>query len=130
MGTALSAGCGKRPSQEAVAEAAGLSHGIDALRQAPNPAKAERLGLLRQLPCSEPALCELKRECERAYTKHVAALTQLESVKAELSKGQEEGLEDELDGARAALIEAEAETQSCVALQAAAKAKYELEQVR
>jgi hypothetical protein len=130
MGMALSAGCDKRPPQEAVAEAAGLSHGIDALRQAPNPEKAGRLALLRQAPCSEPRLCELKRECERAYAKHVAALEQLEKVKAELTKGQEEGLDDELDGARAALIEAEAETQSCVALQAAAKAKYQLDKAR
>ena len=100
------------------------------MRQATNPEKPERLGALRQLPCSEQALCELKRECERAYAKHVAALGQLEKVKAELSKGQEEGLDDELDGARAALIEAEAETQSCVALQSAAKVKYQLDKAR
>ena len=130
IGTGLCTGCDKHPSQEVVAEAAGLSHGIDALRQASNPEKPERLGLLRQLPCSEQTLCELKRECERAYAKHVAALAQLEKIKTELRQGQEEGLDDELDGARASLIEAEAETQSCVALQAAAKAKYELETIR
>lgn len=121
------AGCNKRPSQDAVAEAAGLSHGIDTLRQAPNPQKAEQLGLLRQMPCSEPDLCELKRECERAYAKHVAALGRVEQVKAEIEKGEEEGLDDELDGARAALIEAEAETQGCVALQAGVKQSYELD---
>ena len=130
IGTGLSTGCDKRPPQEVVAEAAGLSHGIDALRQASNPEKAERLGMLRQLPCSEQTLCELKRECERAYAKHVAALEQLEKIKTELRKGQEEGLDDELDGARASLIEAEAETQSCVALQTAAQAKYDLDKAR
>lgn len=120
------AACGKRPSQDAVAEAAALSHGIDALRQAPNPDKAERLAALRQMPCSEPDLCELKRECERAYTKHVVALARVERVNLDIEKGEEEGLEDELDGARATLIEAEAETQGCVGLQAAAKTSYGL----
>jgi len=51
-------------------------------------------------------------------------------VKAEIEKGKEEGLDDELDGARAALIEAEAETQGCVALQAAVKQSYELEKAQ
>jgi len=83
--------------------------------------------MLRQMPCSEPDLCELKRECDRAYTRHVAALDRVQQVKTELDKGEEEGLDDELDGARAALIEAEAETQSCVALQAAVKESYGLE---
>lgn len=123
---ALLAACDRRPSQDAVAEAAGLSHGIDALRQAQNLEKAERLAALRQMPCSEPDLCSLKRECERAYTKHVVALGQVERVKLDIEKAEEEGLEDELDGARAALIEAEAETQNCVALQAAAKESYGL----
>ena len=127
MGCMLWAGCGKRPSQDAVAEAAGLSHGIDGLRQAPNLDKAERLAALRQMPCSEPDLCELKRECERAYTKHVLALGRVERVKLDLEKGAAAALEAELDAARAALIEAEAETQGCVGLQAAVKESYGLE---
>lgn len=127
---ALLGACTKRPSPDAVVEAAGLSHGIDNLRQAPNSQKAEQLGLLRQMPCSEPELCELKRECERAYAKHVAALARVDQVKSEIEKGEEEGLDDELDGARAALIEAEAETQGCVGLQAAVKVSYGLEKAR
>lgn len=130
VGVALLVACGKRPSQDAVAEAAGLSHGIDALRQAQNLEKAERLAALRQMPCSEPDLCELKRECERAYTKHVVALGQVERVKLDIEKGEEEGLDEELDGARAALIEAEAETQGCVGLQAAAQESYGLNKTR
>lgn len=126
----LCAACDKRPSQDAVAEAAGLSHGIDALRQAPNLEKAERLAALRQMPCGEPDLCELKRECERAYTKHVVALGRVERVKLDLEKGQAAALEVELEQARAALIEAEAETQGCVALQAAAQERYQLSKAR
>lgn len=127
---ALVAACSKRPSQDAVAEAAGLSHGIDGLRQAPNLEKAEHLAALRQMPCSEPDLCELKRECERAYTKHVVALGQVERIKLDLEKGVSKGLEEELERARAALIEAEAETQNCVALQAAAQERYGLTKAR
>jgi hypothetical protein len=122
----LAFACEQQPSREVVAEAAALDRGIDVVRQALNVEKSSRLQALRELPCSEPALCELKRECVKAYTRHVAALDEVAKVKGELNRAPAETLEARLERARLELIEAQAATQGCVTLQSGVRERYGL----
>lgn len=95
---------------------AGLHRSIDALRDAPNHDKAPYLDELRSKKCTSPRLCELKRVCTLAYSRHLAALGKVGKINA--TGANAPGAKEALQHARQALIEAERLTQRCVALQA------------
>ncbi|HEV8247671.1 MAG TPA: hypothetical protein VGP93_17975, partial [Polyangiaceae bacterium] len=63
------------------AEAGQLSHAIDALRQAPNDAKAPALEQLRTLACTEADTCSVQSSCVAAYELHLRALTSIDQSK-------------------------------------------------
>jgi hypothetical protein len=74
------AGCRSRDSEE-LAEAGAVSHAITRLREASNPEKRVALRALAGVPCSRPAVGELKELCADAYTKHADALAGMSAAR-------------------------------------------------
>jgi hypothetical protein len=125
LALALAAFGGACRSQEARAlevESARIGRAVDALRDAPNPAKAPLLKALEAEACTLKAACELKALCARAYTRHLESLAS--SERAKLLLGDPEGGTDATLAAASALNQAEAEqaeagklTEACAAKQ-------------
>ncbi len=67
-------GCRSQAKRALEVEAARLGQAIDALRAAPNEAKAPLLRALEATPCSSAPACELKNVCSTAYARHVSAV--------------------------------------------------------
>ena len=93
-----------------------LHRSIDALRDAANHDKAPYLEELRSKKCSAPRLCELKRVCTDAYSRHVEALREVDEISARGADAP--GAAGKLQNARRGLVEAERLAQRCVSMQA------------
>lgn len=99
-----------------------LAHAIDALREAPNPAKAALLTRLREIPCGDAEICGLKDACAAAYEKHLSAIGAAERAKALLAEpdgGAPAALAAALELKRAEedLARAQGMTESCASAQ-------------
>jgi len=95
---------------------------IDTLRNAPNEAKPELLGALSATACQSAPVCELKRTCVDAYTRHLAAVASIARARALLAEpdgGTSAALEAAGDLAKADLGLAQSKEQSerCASLQ-------------
>jgi hypothetical protein len=122
------AACRTQQSRALEAESARLGRAIDALRDAPNPAKAPLLRALESEPCEQAAACELKALCVRAYTRHVDSLVASERARTLLATpggGSEATLAaaSAVNQAEAALVEAQKLTGDCTAAQGALRRK-------
>jgi hypothetical protein len=114
--------CRSQEARALEAESARLGRAIDAVRDAPNAAKAPLVRALEAEPCAHPAACELKALCVRAYAKHVESIAASERARVLLAApdgGSQAALEaaSVLNGAEAALREAGKLTESCAARQ-------------
>ncbi|MDQ2647191.1 MAG: hypothetical protein M3020_25530, partial [Myxococcota bacterium] len=67
-------GCRSQEARALEAEAARIGRAVDALRDAPNEAKAPLLGALEAEACDDSETCGLKALCSRAYSRHVEGL--------------------------------------------------------
>lgn len=68
-------GCRGSEARAFEGEVLALDRKIDALRQAPNEAKAPLLVQLEQSPCERAPVCELKSLCVSAYRTHQQGLS-------------------------------------------------------
>lgn len=114
--------CRSQENRALEAESARLGRAIDALRDAPNPAKAARLKSLEGEPCSSPRACELKALCVAAYARHVESLGSSEQARSLLALpdgGPEAALAaaSALNQAEALQSEAVKLTESCASKQ-------------
>ncbi len=78
--------CRSSGEQESRADAARLSHAIDAVRNAPNDAKHETLDALKAIGCNEDERCALKKVCVEAYESHARAVDVIASAREDLEK--------------------------------------------
>ena len=123
-------GCHGEAEQAQRAEAARIAHAVDALRDAPNAAKAPRLKALEQMPCSVPDVCELQRVCVDAYRRQVHALDGVSAVRDELAgdAGPQAAASAAalLGASRKELSAAHTGARHCADLQGSAVRKYKL----
>lgn len=114
-------GCRSQAKRALEVEAARLGQAIDALRAAPNEAKAPLLRALEAEACEHPESCGLKALCSRAYARHVEGLDQSARVKELLAPGatteQAQAAAALLKEAEAALRDAAKLTEDCAAKQ-------------
>jgi len=114
-------GCRSTEARALEAEAARIGRAVDALRDAPNEAKAPLLRALETEACEHPDGCGLKALCSRAYARHVEGLDKSARVKALLvpDAGTERAHAAAalLKEAEAALGEAARLTEDCAAKQ-------------
>jgi hypothetical protein len=96
-----------------------MERAIDTLRSAPNAEKAPYLRALSTVACGDEELCELKRVCVGAYTRHLQALERLAELKSASNQGP--GNTAGIENTRAQLVQAGREAQHCVTLQAEAR---------
>ncbi len=114
-------GCRSQEARALEAEAARIGRAVDALRDAPNEAKAPLLGALEAEACDDSETCGLKALCSRAYSRHVEGLDKSARVKAMLAP--DAGAEQAgaavalLKEAESALAEAAQLTEDCAAKQ-------------
>ena len=64
---AVTCGCRSAEARAREAEFARIGQAIDALRNAPNEAKAPLIDALERSECHDPKACELKATCVSAY---------------------------------------------------------------
>ena len=122
LALALTAACRSQEARVLEAESARIGRAVNALRDAPNPAKATLLEALEAEPCREPAACALKALCVKAYTRHVESLDSSERARTLLA--QPDGGTEATLAAASALNQAEAQqaeagklTDACAAKQ-------------
>ncbi len=114
-------GCRSQEARALEAEAARIGRAVDALRDAPNEAKAPLLGVLEAEACDNSETCGLKALCSRAYSRHVEGLDKSARVKAMLAPDagteQAQAAAALLKEAESALAEAAQLTEECAAKQ-------------
>jgi hypothetical protein len=114
-------GCRSQEARALEAEAARLGRAIDALRDAPNEAKAPLLRALEAEACDNSDTCGLKALCSRAYSRHVEGLDKSARVKsllaADAGTEQAQAAAALLKEAESALAEAAQLTEECAAKQ-------------
>jgi hypothetical protein len=105
-------------------EAAAVSRGIEALRNADNAQKSAPLAALRALPCSVADVCAVQSLCVAAYEGHVQALALIERVKATARTAPVETVQRSLTEAERALERAKQGTDDCATKQGELVRKY------
>ena len=103
--------------RESKAELAQVSRGIDLLRDAENPQKANRLAALKRIDCKHH--CQLKKQCVSAYEIHLDGLQKLAEAKRLVlaSKDNDTHALSLLADAENQLNAARPETQKCAAME-------------
>lgn len=105
-----SLGCGRCPNR---AEASRVLRALDGLIAAPNDAKAGPLGVLKEAPCSAPAICDARDRCAFAFQHVVDGMR----IEMEVQEGiarleREGGSREEIDALEAELDRAERELEA------------------
>ncbi len=90
--------CRSRAEREREAEIARLAHAIDALRNAPNVAKAPLIASLERVSCQRAEVCKLKQDCVAAY-RHLVNSVEASAHARELLSERDGGLGAELTAA-------------------------------
>jgi hypothetical protein len=117
--------CSLGPSASQKAEAGQISRAIDVLRAAPNSQKPALFAQLQNAPCETPDLCALKQMCSAGYAMHLGGLSETARAKALLADGGADAeISQALEGAKAALAQAEPQIAKCADAQGAAHRKY------
>lgn len=104
-----------------------MTRAVEALREAPNDTKPQRLLALKSTECRVEDICEVKRICADAYDRHVRALDALRAVKAALAAdAADDNAMQLLQQSETQLADAKTRAEKCTALEGELRRTYKL----